>query len=361
MNRQVLYDFLECKDNRINELKTWLKDSYFPEIINRLNSDLSRKRFGLYQGEVIPTNERNLTDVRTRLGLLFEFELARISNGLLQENGIDDLFWCYVVANRFPDLEVRNINGERFLRFEVKCLQCVAEEKSANFDTLKKDIDPKSDYVVVCLWDWSDSKSDSINWDSVPVIYKIYVFNAYSLASLRDFYWLNTPPKDVGDGNQGFDVRFALTCKNGLYIKEGENYGKINRFWNAKFSYVVPPALNEIKNEYIEFQDEIVFEGFKVIAQKDCHLGVTALPMKDSADDDSIYGYQKDDVAFLFSPRKRFSNKQLLELAIEKQLSKIVKINDNYRSSIYVMMDGCLEATQQNIKPKRIKEFLHRP
>lgn len=182
MDRDNLYQMLEAAMPS-QELTQRLRNEYFPEIVDRFNSEDSRRRFGLYQNERIPVNERNLTDVRTRMGVLIEFELARISNELLCSFGINDVFWSYVVANRFPDLEVRRNTGERLLRLEIKCLQCVAEEKSANFDTLKKDIDPNTDYVVVCLWDWFKDRGQNCNWDSVPKIVKVYVFHAYSLSA----------------------------------------------------------------------------------------------------------------------------------------------------------------------------------
>lgn len=155
MNREELIKILHATETP-DKIAKWLREQYFPEIMNRYNSEASRKRFGLYRNEQIPSNERNLTDVRTRMGVLIEFELARISNEILPELGIDDVFWSYVVANRFPDLEIRENNGNRLLRLEIKCLQCVAEEKSANFDTLIKDINPNTDFVIVCLWDWDN-------------------------------------------------------------------------------------------------------------------------------------------------------------------------------------------------------------
>lgn len=199
MTREEVIQMLTADASAL-ELSTWLRNTYFPEIVDRFNRESSRKRFGLYQNEQIPANERNLTDVRTRMGTLIEFELARISNELLPELGIHDIFWSYVVANRFPDLEIRRNNGDRLLRLEIKCLQCIAEEKSANFDTLKKDIDPNTDFVVVCLWDWIPDGATACQWDTAPQIMKAYVFHAYSLTLLRDTYWLNRPPANLGKG-----------------------------------------------------------------------------------------------------------------------------------------------------------------
>ena len=121
------------------------------------------------------------------------------------------MFWSYVVANRFPDLEIRENNGNRLLRLEIKCLQCVAEEKSANFDTLIKDINPNTDFVIVCLWDWDNRGNNICQWDSAPKLFKIYVFHAYSLAQLRDTYWPVSYTHTKLARTFGFNVSIAET------------------------------------------------------------------------------------------------------------------------------------------------------
>ena len=121
MNREEVMQMLTANASAL-ELSTWLRNTYFPEIVDRFNQESSRKRFGLYQNAQIPPNERNLTDVRTRMGTLIEFELARISNELLPELGIDDIFWSYVVANRLPNLEIHRDNGDHLPRLEIKWL-----------------------------------------------------------------------------------------------------------------------------------------------------------------------------------------------------------------------------------------------
>src|SRR5258708_28228607 len=102
------------------ETAQWLRAHYLPELMRRFNTVDVRKRLGLYVGDRIPDNERNLTDVRNRVSLIVEYELARLSNQILSNANVNDLFWAYVVANRFPDLEVRMNDGSRKLRIEVK-------------------------------------------------------------------------------------------------------------------------------------------------------------------------------------------------------------------------------------------------
>lgn len=69
MNREELIKILHATETP-DKIAKWLREQYFPEIMNRYNSEASRKRFGLYRNEQIPSNERNLTDVRTRMGVL---------------------------------------------------------------------------------------------------------------------------------------------------------------------------------------------------------------------------------------------------------------------------------------------------
>lgn len=365
MERNEIYKMLTATNNA-KDIAVWLRQRYFPEIVKRFNAVDSRKRFGLYQNEKIPVNERNLTDVRTRMGVLIEFELARISNELLPEVGINDIFWSYVVANRFPDLEVRNNNGDRQLRLEIKCLQCIAEEKSANYDTLKKDIDPITDFVVVCLWDWSKKASDHCNWDSVPMIYKIYVFHAYSLTMLRDTYWLNNPPKDLGNGFQGFDVRYAVTCKDGMYSKEQGNYGKLTRIWKKGFEYrpIETDELIDTEQEYLTFQEEIVFEGFKILANNQ----LSELSGDNDAAIEEVFwsgthvGYKTDGFVYIISSKigTRSVQQKLLAIAAENHAQIIVSMTDKYRSTVYSVRRNKLIQLARDKKPKYIVGIIRR-
>lgn len=252
----------------VEDTLDWFESTYLPELLNRINSEDSRRRLSIYGGEQIPTNERNLTDTRNRVGLILEYELARVSNELLLENGISDLFWSYTVANRFPDLEVHNLNGETKMKIEVKALQSCAEEKSANFSTLLKNINPNSDYLVVFLWEWDTNRTGRTNWDRAVKVLKIYVFHAYSIAKLRDCYWLNTPPASCAL-YQGFDLRDPVNCNGSSFNREEGNVGKILRLWKDGFVYTGKPSslIDRTIDSYLKFQDEVIEAGFQTVAK----------------------------------------------------------------------------------------------
>lgn len=363
MNREELLQMLTANASAL-ELSIWLRNIYFPEIVERFNTEASRKRFGLYQNEQIPANERNLTDVRTRMGTLIEFELARISNELLPELGIDDIFWSYVVANRFPDLEIRKNNGERLLRLEIKCLQCVAEEKSANFDTLKKDIDPNTDFVVVCLWDWMPDGADVCQWDTAPQIMKAYVFHAYSLTLLRDTYWLNRPPANLGKGYQGFDIRFAVTCNNSVFSKEQGNYGKLTRIWKKDFAYrpVESDVLLDTESEYLVFQDEIIRSGFDILAKRQL-TQLTGADIEEIVVNAQSIGYKANHIACIVSSAvssgKTVSTRKILDFAMQQNVDRVVTMTEKYKCTIYQVVHDQVSKIARDVKPKNVVSIIN--
>ena len=40
-------------------------------------------------------------------------------------------------------------------------------------------INPNTDFVIVCLWDWDNRGNNICQWDSAPKLFKIYVFHAF--------------------------------------------------------------------------------------------------------------------------------------------------------------------------------------
>lgn len=202
MTATQLRNFLLGRRSPLETLD-FLSNEFLPAVVERLNESSTRRLIALYGGDRVPENERNLTDVRNRISLLIEYKMAWIGNEITQAYGVAEVFWANVVANRFPDLEIRNNQGFLGLRIEVKCLQAVAKEKAANFDTLKKDLHLNTDYVVVFIWEWF-GEQNSASWDRAPKILRAFVFQASSLAELRDYAWLETPPNTLGNGFQGF-------------------------------------------------------------------------------------------------------------------------------------------------------------
>ena len=243
------------------------------------------------------------------------------------------------------------------MRLEIKCLQCVAEEKSANFDTLIKDINPNTDFVIVCLWDWDNRGNNICQWDSAPKLFKIYVFHAYSLAQLRDTYWLNKPPANLGTGYQGFDVRYAVICADSIFSKEQGNYGKLTRIWKEGFEYrpVETPALLDTEAEYIKFQKEIIKAGFEILAKKQlselCKEEISYV----------VYGgqdigYSAGNIGYVMETMRK---SKAQEIALQNRLFILVSMTEKYRSTIYKMQRDSIDELAKNEKPKNVVNIIN--
>ena len=222
---------LQC----LNELLTLATDL--------MNAEMLPLTVPLFPDDVLPTNQRNLTDVRVRLGVLLEYELAKAVNASLPSEIKDaGLVLTYVVANQFPDLAFRSPDGGLGIRFEMKAMEAVAEEKSANFSTLIKDIRKGTDFVVVLLWEWMQHETRNLKF---PHIDAFFVMDAYQLAQMRDCHWLNNPPGGLQSARQGFDLTFAVNAKADLFNEEEGNYGKLMRIFDPKHQHLLSTDVRE--------------------------------------------------------------------------------------------------------------------
>ena len=330
----------------------FLDHTFLPTMVRALNEFTYQRRIALYPGDLLPTNERNLTDVRTRMGQLIEYLFSNVGNECLETYDISDLAWTSVVAHRFPDLEIRNDLGRRGIRVEVKCLQSLAEEKAANFDTLKKDIHPQTDYVVVFIWEWSNEPAIG-GWESAPRILKAFVFHAYSLADLRDYRWLQNPARSVSGGFQGFDFRYPVNCTSGYYNVEEGNFGKLLRIWKRDLEPppYVDTLLQRTIDTFLTFEDDAVWNGFAVVAKAKLstleHREVQPICVGGH-----IAGYRAGDVAVLF--RRRTSTRQRREIAVRYQLEWVVVMTDKYNWTRCRVGGGRLHKTDTGKKPKHL-------
>lgn len=244
-----------------------LRQDVLPPAIRHMNEELLPFQFALYRDDRIPTNQRNLTDVRTRMGVLLEYELAKAIDHILGSDVTSQVSMTYIIANRFPDLAFRSNSGELGVRFEVKSIETVAEEKSANFDTQIKDIRKGTDFLVALLWEWREHDARLLRH---PFIAEVFALDAYQMAQMRDTYWLNRPPSDPGTARQGFDLCFGVNCRSSEYNQEEGNYGKLMRIFSREYEAYLPQAVQDGSTlpEYFRFRETTIRLGLKRIATK---------------------------------------------------------------------------------------------
>lgn len=335
-----------------------LSEEFMPKVVEQLNATDTRRRMALYGGDRIPENQRNLTDVRNRMALLIEYKLAWIGNNILTDMGIRDIFWANIVANRFPDLEIRDKNGRRGIRIEVKCLEDIAEEKSANFDTLKKDLHPSTDFIVVFLWKWCREQTEIV-WDRAPKVLDAFLFHASSLAELRDYNWLKSPPRNLKRGYQGYDFRFAVNYRKGKYNKEEGNYGKLLRIWPLKAVYEPnqTPLLRETIKSYRIFEQQVIWSGFKTLASNALKKQSGKEKIVALLNGKKEVGLRNRTLGIILK-RLAPTTKEQREICKKSKLKKIVIMSDKYSWSYSKFENSQLVISGKGRKPNLLISHL---
>lgn len=353
-----------------NPHDTLVSDFIGPSM-DRMNRGELGFRIGKYPDEQLPTNQQNLSDFRVRLGTLLEYELSRSMQWNIEDQSIDDVYASCVVANRFPDLQVRGQDGTLGLRFEVKSIQTIAEEAAANFDTLVKDIRKGKDYIVLMVWNWSPIPE---NKDvQQPYISDYYLFDAYNIALLRDAYWLNTPGSD--EGYQGFDLCDGVTYDGGAtgagYKEEEGNYGKLTRIYNESFDYKesIPDRVEDIGtlDRYLQMKKNIRILSFKDIIKE--YVLEEKFDYQVIEDDIPFLArvHNKDICIYVYGSnsligKRDMEEKLKMNLQSTNDNSYIIKMNPKFNWKPYPVTGnlnvGKAMENKQN-KPNPIKEFIN--
>ena len=208
----------------------------------------------------------------------------------------------------------------------------------------------------------SQSDFDQVVLQSaVPVLVDFYVFHAYSLADLRDCYWLNRPPGDLGAGYQGFDLRYAVNCRQGVYAKEEGNYGKLLRVWQEGFPHrpADTSALGDTECEYVRFKRAVITDGFSSLCRY--HLprlsGSTNLETIHNGDGE-VYAVCAGQYAFVL--KSRADGGSIEDMITARGITRVVVMTDKYSCAGFVMEDGGRRPLFSGQKPKMLP-LLFRP
>ena len=263
-----IIDLLSGTSKNPNAVLRYLEDHLIPNAVSLMNSETLPMVVPLFPEDLLPTNQRNLTDVRTRIGVLLEYEFAKaVNNSLPVVASQQSLALTYVVANQFPDLAFRSNDGQIGIRFEVKAIQTVAEEKSANFSTLIKDIRKSTDFVVVFLWEWTQHQSRNMKF---PYIEEVFILDAYELAQMRDCRWLNSPPNNLQSARQGVDLTFAVNARLNSFNQEEGNFGKLMRIFDSNYESLLPKdvQLSQTLCTYYRFSVQAALLGLKHVGRQ---------------------------------------------------------------------------------------------
>lgn len=208
-------------DTDISKRISLLNKDIFPEIVNQINNSISANRLSRLskEEEPVPDHSRNLTEIRTRVGLLLEFNLA----STIEEYLPDEHKATYGTSQAHADIVLRDRQYQPTIRLEVKALEDIAEEKAANYKDLVHSIDPNKDILAIFLWGWKEDEIDGVN-HVYPKLYSLEAFRMKQIALSRDLLWMRNSNENL------VDIGGPVLEKGSKDLKEEEgNMGKLTR------------------------------------------------------------------------------------------------------------------------------------
>lgn len=186
-----------------------------------------------------------------------------------------------------------------------------------------------------------------------------FAFNAYGLARLRDWYWLNSPSWRLGGGYQGYDLRGAITHTNGAYKEEEGNYGKLLRLWDSNFAPKPPmdAILERTEVDYGDFRYVALHSGFESLS---CAL-LNSLPeeaeLKPLVRDGMPFGFRRGPHWFVLN--SKVSKADLIEEMTGAGVAHVFLFSDKYTWS-HCKLSGAKLANVSvgQTKPKHLGAYL---
>jgi hypothetical protein len=236
-----------------------LNSGLMDKCVEQVNRDFSLPLLSKLPEERLPTHQRNLTDVRTRIGVLLEYSFALALQDALRKGGTADYRASFVVANQYPDLVIRDAVSQPAVRIEMKTLELVSEEKSANFDALIRDVHPQKDILCVLMWEW-DEEDLSGTTVKFPEVKRGFAFEAYPIARVRDLGWLSQ--RRAGQV-KGIDVTGPVVGDAQSLREEEHNMGKLMRILGDGEADALPDdlAMHRAVESYREFKNYTISAG----------------------------------------------------------------------------------------------------
>jgi len=201
--------------------------------------------------EPLPTDKRQLSSYRTRLGTMLEYGLSTHIDREIQSVFKDDLRLTFAVAHEYPDFYVRDaVLGQR-VRVEMKAVDVESDEQAARFDVLASLIQGSKDVVVLVAWEWMNGTLNNKTACVYPQIFSYVVVPAADLAGERD-------QSVVLRGGRVDPDRILVPKKNAvgeLTLDKG-NAGKVLRLVH-KSRKSEPFNLSGHIQKYLQFVDSI--------------------------------------------------------------------------------------------------------
>ena len=220
------------------------------EAIVEVNKEFGPKRLSKLprQKEPLPTDTRQLSSYRTRIGTMLEYAISTTMSKLLQRRYGDRYLLTFATTHEYPDFYFRDNTLTSLLRIEMKAVDAESDEQAARFSTPTVWIDDERDMLLLIGWEWTNLKKDDKVIGEYPHIFASLVLPAGEIAKERDIRL-----KITGGKIEGEEV-FVYSPRKGEYVPDPGNYGK---FWRIIHSTRQISELSEAMLEFMRFLEEV--------------------------------------------------------------------------------------------------------
>lgn len=197
-----------------------------PEAVEQVNLTFSPRQLIKQdrQTEPLPTEKRQLSSYRTRLGTMLEYTLSTHIDAAIKRMFDLDLRLTFAVAHEYPDFYMRDAALARRVRIEMKAVDADSDEQAARLSILRSLIEGEKDVVLLIGWEWHKSLLPTGTACEYPEIFSYVVVPSADLVHERD-------QSVVLRGGQVEAGRIMVPKKGGLgqLTEDKGNAGKVLR------------------------------------------------------------------------------------------------------------------------------------
>ena len=220
----TLPELLSQGKSDIEEISKYFNE-LLAEAIQRVNTSFSPQRLSkrTRQVEPLPTDKRQLSSYRTRIGTMLEYALSTEMNAIIKERYNDKYLLTFATTHEYPDFYFRDDTLTLLLRIEMKAVDAESDEQAARFSTPTILIDADKDMLLLIGWRWQDLEQDEKIIGEFPSIFAGVILSADEIAKERDVRLEITKGKIEGE------KVFVYSEKKKEFVLDPGNYGKLWR------------------------------------------------------------------------------------------------------------------------------------
>ena len=205
-------------------------EALLEKAVGEVNAEFSPQQLGkaTREEEPLPTDTRQLSSYRTRIGIMLEYAISTALARLLKKEYGDKYFLTFATSPEYPDFYLRDNAMTALLRIEMKAVDAESDEQAARFSTPTIWIDNNKDMLLLVGWKWEDLHDPNGSLvGEYPFIFASTILPAGEIAMERDRRLTITRGKIEGE-----EV-YVYSRKESKYVRDPGNYGK---FWRIVHS-----------------------------------------------------------------------------------------------------------------------------